>query len=68
MQYDGTPVADRDGFASTTPEGDDWHAGGEWTIRATGADASFESDATLRVVWTSESGDETAVIAAARLP
>lgn len=68
VQYDGTAVGERDGFTSTAPDGDAWRAGGEWTIRATGADASFESDATLQVVWTSERGDQSAVIAAARLP
>jgi hypothetical protein len=68
VQYDGTAVADRNGFTSTKPTGDAWTAGGEWTIRATGADASFESDATLRVVWTTEDGSQSAVLAEAVLP
>lgn len=68
VEYDGTAVADRDAFASTEPAGDDWQAGGEWTIRASGADATFQSDATLRVIWTSDDGGSSAVIAAAQLP
>jgi hypothetical protein len=68
VQYDGTAVADRDGFTGTDPTGDTWAAGGEWTIRATGADATFESDATVRVVWSNDDGSQSAVLAEAVLP
>ena len=68
VQYEGTAVADRDGFTATKPGEGTWTAGGEWTIRATGANATFESDAVLRIVWTNDDGNQSAVIAEAVLP
>lgn len=68
VEYDGTAVADRDGFTSTEPAGGTWQAGGDWTIRATDGEETFESGATVRVVWTSDDGGSSAVLAAARLP
>ncbi|WP_323676999.1 hypothetical protein [Halorubellus sp. PRR65] len=68
LRYEGSDVADTDAFASTRPPGDTWTAGGEWTLRAATADATFESDATVQVVWTSDGGDRSAVLAMFELP
>jgi hypothetical protein len=68
VEYDGTAVAERDGIESTEPAGETWAAGGEWTLRATGEKPVFQSGATVRVVWTSDDGDQSAVLAEATLP
>lgn len=70
LHYEGSDVAKSDGISSTKPAGDTWAAGGEWTLRvdSDGDGAAFESDATLRVVWTADDGSRSAVIAMYQLP
>jgi hypothetical protein len=68
VEYDGTAVGEHDGIASTEPEGETWVAGGQWTLRATDGRTVFESGATVRVVWTNDDGDQSAVLAEATLP
>ncbi|WP_227130843.1 type IV pilin N-terminal domain-containing protein [Halorubellus salinus] len=67
VHYDGTDVATSDAIESTRPNGDTWAAGGQWTLQAATADATFESGATLQVVWTADDGGRSAVIAQAQL-
>ena len=68
VRYDGTAVGGLDGIASTEPEGEAWHAGGQWTLRAASEETPFESGGTLQVVWTSDDGGGSAVLAEATLP
>ncbi|MFC6953653.1 hypothetical protein [Halorubellus litoreus] len=68
LHYEGSDVAKSDVFASTKPAGDTWAGGGEWTLRVDAAGADFESGATLQVVWTSDDGSRSAVIAMFQLP
>lgn len=68
LHYDGSDIAKSDAFASTKPTGETWAAGGEWTLRVDGDDAAFESGATVEVVWTSDDGGRSVVLAMIELP
>lgn len=63
LVYANRPVAQLDRIASTPPGGDEWRAGGTWTLSNATAEPAFAIGKTLLVVWVGPDGDGTHVLA-----